>query len=490
VKLAALTAVALVALAAPARAGEHDLPPLGGVGDRACAAAAAPPPPGARAAAGPGVRATIARYERRGAIAAEDADAYRAAYAEALRVRRRLGGQRRAELAAVVAQLEAFARRGDLTASRLPILFLQLRRNTEHWARSGPPGGRAPRPRVRPCTGGNGSTNRRVEFAGDPVVFQWYPGQGLQIQQLATAGRVNALAQACLEPDPLEDPCRPERLRLALDRLVFLAANRGFLAWEYYLAFGGGSPPWISGLAQATAMQALSRGARYFADPSYLDVARRALGAFSTAPPRGVRVRAGAGSHYLIYSFDSGLRVLNGFLQALVGLYDYAEAADDDAARALFRAGDRRARQEVPLHDTGAWSRYSAGGNESDLGYHRLLRDFLQALCDRVHEDPYCSTAARFSGYLRERTRLEIHRATAPRRGRRATVTFSISKISCVTLRVRRDGRLVSTQVRVFGRGTRTMAWVPRRRGTYTVQVQAVDLVNHYTREERTVEIR
>ena len=482
----------LVALAAgPAAADEYDLPPLGGVGDAECQASPQAPPPKARAAQGPNVRATISRYERRNVITAEQATEFRGIYFDALRARRGLGGQRRAELGAVIGQLESFARRGELTASRLPILFLQLRRNTEHWSRKGPPGARGPRPKVKPCTGGNGGgSSSRVVFAGDPVVFQWYPGQGLQIQQLATAGTANALAKACTEDADVEEPCRPERFRRAMDTLVFLAANRGFLAWEYYFAFGGGSPPWISGLAQATALQALSRGSAYFSEPKYMDTARRGLGAFRTAPPRGVRVRAGAGNHYLIYSFDSGLRVLNGFLQSLVGLYDYAEAAGDERARALFRAGDRRARQEVPGHDTGAWSLYSAGGAESDLGYHRLLRDFLQALCDRTKENPYCSTAERFSRYMRERTRLQIHRATAPRRGRVAKVTFSISKISCVTLRVRRNGRLVTSYVRVLGRGTRALTWVPKRRGEYTVQVQAVDLVNHYSRSERTVRIR
>ena len=490
-RLAPLTLLLALALAAPAAADEYDLPPLGGVGDAECRAAPAPPsPPRARAAQGPNVRATITRYERRDAITAEQAAEFRDVYAAALRARRRLSGQRRDELGAVIGQLESFARRTELTASRLPILFLQLRRNTEHWSRKGPPGARGPQPKVRPCTGGNGSPSTRVVFPGDPVVFQWYPGQGLQIQQLGTAGMANALAKACVEDADVDEPCRPERFRRAMDRLVFLAANRGFLAWEYYFAFGGGTPPWISGLAQATAMQALSRGTAYFQDPRYVDAARRALGAFQTAPPRGVRVRAGAGNHYLIYSFDSGLRVLNGFLQSLVGLYDYAEAAGDDRARALFRAGDRRARQEVPGHDTGAWSLYSAGGGESDLGYHRLLRDFLQALCDRTKEDPYCSTAERFSRYMKERTRLAIHRATAPRRGRTAKVTFSISKISCVTLRVRRDGKLVGSYVRVLGRGTRVLTWVPKRRGTYEVEVQAVDLVNHYTRSRRTVRIR
>jgi D-glucuronyl C5-epimerase-like protein len=490
VRTLTLALLALLVAAAPVRADELDLPPLGGIGDAACAAASAPAPAPARAAQAPNVRATITRYERRGFLSAEDADRFRGVYADALSARRRLGGQRRSELGAVIGQLEAFARRGDLTVSRIPILFLQLQRNTEHWLRNGPPVRRGPQPKVKPCTGGNGSPDTRRMFGDDPVVFQWYPGQGLQIQQLATAGTVNALAKACLQPEDTKAECDPDQFRRGVDRLVFLAANRGFLAWEYYFAFGGGSPPWISGLAQATAMQALSRGSTYFKDAKYLDTARRALGAFRTSPPRGVRVRAGRGSHYLIYSFDPGLRVLNGFLQSLVGLYDYAEAADDDTARALFRAGERRARQEVPLHDTGAWSLYSAGGNESDLGYHRLLRDFLQSLCDRIDANPYCSTAARFTRYMKERTRLAIHRATAPRHGRAATVTFSLSKISCVTLRVRRNGRVVSSVTRVLGRGTKALSWFPRRRGDYTVQVQAVDLVSHFTRAEKTVHIR
>src|SRR3712207_8561926 len=50
----------------------------------------------------------------------------------------------------------------------------------------------------------------------------------------------------------------------------------------------------------------------------YLDVARRALGAFRERAPLGVRVPAGDGQHFLIYSFNSRLRVLNAFLQALV----------------------------------------------------------------------------------------------------------------------------------------------------------------------------
>ena len=35
----------------------------------------------------------------------------------------------------------------------------------------------------------------------------------------------------------------------------------GGLAWEYYFNFDGGSPPWVSGLAQGTGLQAIARSA-------------------------------------------------------------------------------------------------------------------------------------------------------------------------------------------------------------------------------------
>ena len=218
-------------------------------------------------------------------------------------------------------------------------------------------------------------------------------------------------------------PCRPEELRALLDRMVALASQRGgFTAWEYFFAFGGGTPPWISGLAQGTAIQALTRGSQLLGDPRYVAFARGALGAFEARPPLGVRApsTSGSGRHYLIYSFSSGLRVLNGFLQSLVGLYDFAAATKDRRAERLFKAGDRAARREIPRYDTGAWSLYASGGAESDLGYHRLVRDFLQSLCDRT-KTARLLRAARSVRPLPARAharRLRRRRRRAPRRGR------------------------------------------------------------------------
>jgi hypothetical protein len=228
-------------------------------------------------------------------------------------------------------------------------------------------------------------------------------------------------------------------------------------------------------MAQATAMQALTKGYQVLGNRVYLDAARSALGAFATGPPVGVRVPADGGNHYLIYSFAPRQRVLNAFLQSLIGLYDYAKLSGDQAAWALFRAGDRAARREVPRYDTGAWSLYSPGEGEANLDYHKLVRDFLRGLCERTGSAVYCRTAARFTDFLSQPPGLRFAGPLASRRGRPAVVQVVISKISCVRIRVRRGGRPVFEAGYVFPRGRRAFSFTPRAPGTYAIEVQATD---------------
>jgi hypothetical protein len=269
-----------------------------------------------------------------------------------------------------------------------------------------------------------------------------------------------------------------------LDELLPLAAERaGGVAWEYYFNFGGGRPPWVSGMAEGTAVQALSRAAkRLHREADVLPVAKRALGIFEAPTPQGVRVPAAHGDHYAIYSFAPSLRVLNGFIQSLIGLYDYARLGADPRATALFKAGETEARQEVPDYDTGAWSLYSRGSSsyESPLSYHDLLQGFLAKLCTRTRTDVYCTTADRFAAYKSQPPVVAV-RAGTLRGGRPGRVRFTLSKISTVDLRIRRAGKLV--EARPFGAvgyGNRSFGWdVPRRAGTYTVELMVRDLAGN-----------
>ncbi len=446
----------------------------------------------ARAAAPGPIARTLRSASAAGAILPVQARAWRADVARARATARRLGGVRGSELAAVVADVERLAATRQLTVGRMPLAFLTVRRNERFW-----------RTRPMPAPGG------RVTFGRDPAVFQFFRGHGMQFHGLATAGTANALAKPCVaraervrrrvaaraqlvgaarrrgslrRAGPTRRPplhaagCRPGRLAATLDRLARLSAGRdGFLAFEYQFDYGVATAPWVSGMTQATAAQALARGSVALGEARYRVAALSALGAFDAPPPTGVGLRrAGGGREYLLYSFDPGLHVLNGFLQSLVGLHDVAELTGSPKARRLFDAGDRVARAGVAAFDTGAWSRYSLAGRESTLAYHQLVTGFLEGLCERTDRAVYCDAGDRFARYEREPPRIRIARA-APRlrEDRPTSVTFALSKVSETRLSVTGPkGEALSVDTRLT-RGRFTYGWTPPAGGSYRVAISA-----------------
>jgi D-glucuronyl C5-epimerase-like protein len=298
-------------------------------------------------------------------------------YNRAVSTRNGLSGKRRNELGWVIGNTDEIAQKGALTSARLEPVFLIVSRNTEFWKNSPLPG-----------------AGDRVQFYGSQLIFQYYPGEGMQLQQLATWGKVNAA---------VNDKAK-SLATYRLDELVPLAVNRdGGVAWEYYFHFGGGSPPWTSSLSQGTAIQALIHASSLLRNRSYASLAYQSLRLFQLSPPRGIRTRTGPGrASYVIYSFAPRYFVLNAFIQALNGLFDMGspKLGKSAKARALFAIGDREARRELPKFDTGHWARYSLSGEISDTSYMVLLRDFLRGLCQRVGPSPYCTYATKFTRYL------------------------------------------------------------------------------------------
>ena len=399
------------------------------------------------ARSGPTVKEALAAALESGEITDEQHSEWRAVLRGAQETRARLTGPRQAQMQAQLSTLYRIARAGQLTAGRMPALFLQLARNTEYWPDSPYP-----------------ASGARVTFEGSELVFQYYGGYGLQIQPLANFGKANALWRGE----------RVNRLRLLLDELVAIASRRGrFTTWEYWFRFGGGSPPWMSAMAQGTAIQALSRASQLLADPSYLAVARGGLRAFSTRSPLGVRVPGrDGGNHYLIYSFSPGLRVLNAFAQTLNGLYDYAQISGHARALALFQKGDASLRAELPDYDTGAWTLYSLGGAEATSEYHGLAADFVRNLCDRTADPTYCDAATRFEGYETESPRMELLTSQL-KAGNRQFIRFNLSKRSTVRLTLSREGSVIYTATLDMAYGQRSFAWTPPEPGDYVVTLAA-----------------
>jgi hypothetical protein len=436
-----------------------------------CSLCAAPAAQAGQAAHGRAAKATasraagkrtpngeLARLLAAGQIAPADYTADVMTYADARAKVRKLSGARRLELSGVLRDLDDMAARGQLSASRAPALFLTLQRNVEYWTR-------------RPLLA-NGA---RVTFPPSEIVWQHYAGHGLQIQWLGTFGALNASAKT-KRKNAQSDELLTEALGLASERA-------GGLAWEYLFPFDGQRPPWVSSLAQGTGLQAMSRAAvRLGRQAEVFPVLHRGLTIFQTSPPDGVRIPDGDGAHYLQYSGLPDLKILNGFIQSLVGLYDYAQLAGDADATALFQAGDLAARTEVPAYDTGAWSLYSRGSSshESDLNYHELLRDFLAQLCARTAAVQYCGAAEHFTAYLSIPPAIQVLPGTL-KPNRIGKLRFKLSKIARVTVTVARGTQPASTVFSgTLAHGTKSLRWrTPKRTGDYTVTVSATDLAGN-----------
>jgi len=385
---------------------------------------------------------------------------WRATYVRSVRTLRRLSGARATQLRYVLTSVESLALRRRLGATRMPVAFLNLERNRQYWPRQPYP-----------------APGDQVSFRGSEILFQYFAGEGLQLHPLSTFKKANHLHGFCERKEPT---CDERALRRILDEMTRLAVKRGrsFIAWEYLFYFGGGTPPWMSGMAQATGIQALGRAATLLNEPKYLETARRALGAFETGPPTGVRTTGFRGGvHYLQYSFAPRLFIFNAFLQSLIGLHDFGHLANDDRARGLFQAAEPEARQEIPYSDVGDWSMYNYAGHESNADYHELLREFLESMCTRRLGPLYCDYARRYRGYQVDPPELTWQGPDVAAEEEPAAIRFNVSKLSAIEVKVTNpNGKLVFSRLATFRRGAGSFTWTPHGPGLFTVSVAAKEL--------------
>src|SRR6266566_4473040 len=89
--------------------------------------------PSAATAAKRTVAGELTRIQAAGAISVAEYATYRNEYDTAKATVRKLSGERRRELGAVVAILDDFAARGLMTTARLPQLFATVERNRQWW---------------------------------------------------------------------------------------------------------------------------------------------------------------------------------------------------------------------------------------------------------------------------------------------------------------------------------------------------------------------
>lgn len=423
----------------------------------ALAVAASPPvpaptgPPAPKIPDGPAhtVGGAIRRAQLTGAISWTQRVAYEGEIKAAKRAARRLPALRSREVQGVLALTRASAARGELGAERLDTLMRAV--HATRWTMT-----RRPFPLAA----------QRLMLPGDGIVYQFRPGSGVHPHPLATAGRLNGLADACLHER--RAACRPAALARAADALADLGVRtRGELRLEYTFPFGHGRPPWTSSMAQATAAQALARAGRVTGEHRF---AAAATGAYRALVRDGTAIRAGGRvERFSMYSFQPGTRVLNGELQTLVGLGDYARLSSSATARRVLRRTSRELAGRLGVWDTGAWTLYDTGGQEASLHYHVLASQFAARACAEHLSHAFCPAARRYARYTREPPRLSVAVDHHVRAGKRIAVAVRSSKLAGGAVAVRGPGRFRMRTALTLGRRSIVVRVPIRHEGRYRI---------------------
>jgi D-glucuronyl C5-epimerase C-terminus len=385
----------------------------------------------------------------RGYLDAEAAPTYKASLTRAYSIWGKLSGQRARELEGVIrdvaAQWRTYNRPRGLT------LFSMLEFNADHFADHGP------------------LASGRDAQDEEGVVYRAFPGHGLQFHPLANFAKLNSYLGA----NRLD-----EASLLGLALIARGVPKSDALAWEYNFPFGSGRAPWTSGMAQAVAAQAFARGQAKLADPAFAAAAQKAFraipGKLVRSLPEGLFIR--------LYSF-SDLAVLNAHLQAVVSLEDYALALEDPYGQEV--AGQLRASAAalLPKFDTGAWTLYALGANESTLDYQRYVVSLLKRIGARNKEPFWTDYGNKFASYEDVPPALTPGPAGPPTYPRPldgfrdyADVRFTLSKISRVTVQVGSARRTL-----LIGRGQKSIEVYPGKvqPGMYPVRVVATDLAGN-----------
>jgi len=171
--------------------------------------------------------------------------------------------------------------------------------------------------------------------------------------------------------------------------------------WNYRNANEILEPGWISGLAQGQAISLLSRIYTLSGDRKYLKAAENALIPFTKRVEDGGIVRYWENEYIFFeeYPTKTPSYVLNGFIFALIGLYDMHQNTGNILARQLYENGEETLRHIAPMYDLATTTSYdlvhfvkpSSAPNAVKANYHSLHVKLMNYMFE-ITTDPLYKT--------------------------------------------------------------------------------------------------
>jgi heparosan-N-sulfate-glucuronate 5-epimerase len=181
-----------------------------------------------------------------------------------------------------------------------------------------------------------------------------------------------------------------------------------YFDWEYRQTL---EAPWYSGLAQGQAISLLVRAHAESGERKYLNCAALAFRSFlADVASGGVRfVDAEKNIWFEEYLVSPPTHILNGFIWAAWGVYDYFLATGSREAMGLFAAAVKTLDANLGRYDLGFWSRYELSGTLLPMiaspFYHRLHVTQLRVMHRITSEKTFDQYAERWESFAQSRSK-------------------------------------------------------------------------------------
>jgi len=212
------------------------------------------------------------------------------------------------------------------------------------------------------------------------------------------------------------DPDRRRKFFLVADWLCsHLERNsQGLSVWNHHFDWEYREPlkaPWYSGLAQGQAVSVLVRAYQESGEERYRSAAEGAMASFHTLVAEGgVAFTDEHGDLWFEeYIVSPPTHILNGFIWAAWGVYDYFLGTGDNAARELFSRAVQTLLHNLNRFDFGFWSLYEQSGTRlpmvASAFYHQLHIVQLRVMHHLTEEDEFSRVADRWESYTHSRAK-------------------------------------------------------------------------------------
>lgn len=193
----------------------------------------------------------------------------------------------------------------------------------------------------------------------------------------------------------------------------------GSWRFSFPLELYGLKSGWISALSQGQCISVLVRAYIETKDTKYLEIARQALLYLTLPIEDGGCCYSDEEGNLFLEEFASleaePSFVLNGFIFAILGIYDYYRCTYDETANVLFEKCVRSLAKKLPAYDTGFWSLYNLRDRKlASPFYHQLHIDLLKIIYRITNTSIFMEFA----------TKWEIYKKSSLKRWRTFLVRF------------------------------------------------------------------